>query len=104
MKKREKLTQPSSSLSSLIPTLLPLATRGEQGDYFPGIFWHHSAPLVACGASCLPFAKVGLFLMILEQLYGYVGTKHCSNQYKFNRLGNGFFFELWGKSFAPTIY
>jgi hypothetical protein len=44
--------------------LLPLATRGEQGDHFPRIFWHHSAPLVACGASCLPFAKVGLFLTI----------------------------------------
>jgi hypothetical protein len=46
--------------------LLPLATRGEQGDYFPGIFWHHSAPFIACGASCLLFAKVGLFLMISE--------------------------------------
>jgi hypothetical protein len=61
MKKREKLTNLSSSLSSFIPTLLPFATRGEQGDYFPEIFWHHIAPLVACGVSSLPFAKVGLF-------------------------------------------
>jgi hypothetical protein len=29
---------------------------------FPGISWHHSASLVACGASCLPFVKISLFL------------------------------------------
>jgi hypothetical protein len=66
MKKKEKLTQPSSSLSSLISTLLPLVTRGEYGDYFPEIFWHHSVPLIACEASCHLFAKVGIFLTISE--------------------------------------
>jgi hypothetical protein len=64
LEEKGKTDTTQSSLSSPIPTLLPLATRGEQGDHFPGIFWHHSAPLVACGASCLPFAKVSLFLMI----------------------------------------
>jgi hypothetical protein len=41
--------------------LLFLATRGEQGDRFPEIFWHHSVPLVACGESFHIFAKVGFF-------------------------------------------
>jgi flagellar biosynthesis protein FlhB len=54
----------SFSLSSFISTLFTLATRGEQGDYFSEIFWQHRASLVACGASYLPSAKVGLFLAI----------------------------------------
>jgi hypothetical protein len=33
---------PRPSLSSVIPTLLPLVTHGEQGDHFIGKFWHQT--------------------------------------------------------------
>ena len=60
----EKTHLPRPSLSSLIHTFLPLAPSVKQGDYSSDFFWHHSAPHVACGASWVPFAKVGLFLVI----------------------------------------
>jgi hypothetical protein len=66
--------------------MLPLVTRDEQGDHFPGIFRHHIMPLVACGASYLPFAKVGLFLKFRHNLYKYLEALQqkyhglCSNE------------------------
>jgi hypothetical protein len=46
-----KTHPPRPSLSSVISTLLPLATHGEHGYHFIGKFWHHNAQHVTCGKS-----------------------------------------------------
>jgi hypothetical protein len=50
LENKGKNAAPLPSLSSLIPTLFLLATCGEQGNHYLGIFWHHGAPFVARGA------------------------------------------------------